>query len=120
MLAPEATATSVLPLSLSPAMAAFMPAIDKAPAGSRIERVSSNTSLIAAQMASLLTRMISSTYSCASRKVSLPTFFTATPSAKMPTRGSVMRSPLHSERAIASASSGSTPTILISGRSRLI
>ena len=38
-------------------------AIANAPAGSKIERVSSNTSLIAAQVSSVSTRIISSTYS---------------------------------------------------------
>ncbi len=93
-----------------------MPATDNAPAGSRIERVSSNTSLIAAQIASVSTVIISSTYSRASRNVSLPTCLTATPSAKRPTCGSATRRPAASDRVIASESTGCTPITLISGR----
>src|SRR5262245_62533014 len=52
ILAPDATATSVVSCSFSRATYALAPAMLSAPAGSRIERVSSNTSLIAAQMAS--------------------------------------------------------------------
>ena len=54
----------------------------------------------------------------ASRKGSTPTCLTATPSAKRPTWGRVTRRPARSERSIAFASSGSTPTTLISGRRR--
>ena len=89
-----------------------------APAGSRIERVSSKTSFIAAQMASVSTRTISSTYCRTRRNVSLPTCFTATPSANRPTCASLTRRPAASERAIASESSGCTPITLISGRTR--
>ena len=53
-----------------------------------------------------------------SRNVSLPTCFTATPSANRPTCASVTRRPAASERAIASESTGCTPMILISGRRR--
>ena len=55
------------------------------PAGSRTARVSSNTSLIAAQISSVSTSTISSTSSRHRRKVSSPTCFTATPSANRPT-----------------------------------
>ena len=48
----------------------------------------------------------------------MPTCFTATPSANRPTCASFTRRPAASERAIASESSGSTPMILISGRTR--
>ena len=114
MLAPQATATSVWPRCLARSTQALAPAIASAPAGSRIERVSSNTSLMAAQMASLSTRIISSTSSRHRRKVSAPTCLTATPSANSPTCASLTRRPAASERVIASASTGSTPMILIS------
>jgi hypothetical protein len=87
MLAPEAMATRFLFFAFSRAAQALAPATPRAPAGSRMERVSSNTSLMAAQMASLSTRITSSTYCWHRRKVSSPTCFTATPSAKMPTWG---------------------------------
>ena len=48
-------------------------------------RVSSKTSLMAAQISSFVTRTISSTVCCAIAKVWRPTSRTATPSAKMPT-----------------------------------
>ena len=80
--------------------------------------MSSNASLIAAQIASVSTRIISSTYLRARRNVSFPTLFTATPSAKSPTCGRVTRRPAWSERDIASESNGCTPTTRTSGRSR--
>ena len=49
----------------------FSPARDSAPAGSRMDRVSSKTSFIAAQISSVLTWMISSTTSEHTRKVFL-------------------------------------------------
>ena len=64
------------------------------------------------------TRIISSTYLRARWKVSLPTRFTATPSAKSPTCGSVTRLPAFSERDIASESTGCTPITRTAGRSR--
>ena len=70
-----------------------MPATASAPAGSAMVRLSSKMSWIAAQISSVLTRITSSTYFCARRKVSSPTRRTATPSAKMPTRSSVTRVP---------------------------
>ena len=98
---------------------ALAPAMARAPAGSRMERVSSNTSLIAAQVSSVSTRMISSTSCWHRRKVSLPTCFTATPSANRPTCARRTRRPALSERAMASESTGCTPMIRISGRRRL-
>src|SRR5438477_462298 len=92
--------------------------MDSAPAGSRIERVSSKASLIAAQIASVSTSTISSTSSRQMRNGSLPTCLTATPSAKSPTLSSFTRRPASSERAIAAESTGSTPMIRISGRKR--
>ena len=55
----------------------------------------------------------------ARRNGSTPTCLTATPSANSPTCGSVTRRPARSERSIALASAGSTPTMRISGRRRL-
>ena len=69
-------------------------------------------------MASVSTRTISSRYSRQSRKVSSPTCFTATPSAKSPTSFRATRSPFSRDRAMAQESSGSTPMIRISGRRR--
>jgi hypothetical protein len=110
MLAPEATATRVLSRRLWRLAYSLAPATASAPAGSRMERVSSNTSLMAAQMASLSTTIISSTYSWHRRKVSSPTSFTAAPSAKRPTcSSSSMRLPAASDWVIASASMASTP-----------
>ena len=85
ILAPEAIATIVLPRSSSRLQYSLAPAIESAPDGSNITRVSSNTSLIAAQMASVSTKIISSTSSRQRRKVSLPTCLIATPSANTPT-----------------------------------
>ena len=59
----------------------FIPAIDRAPAGSKIDLVSSKTSLIAAHISSVFTVIILSIYSFPISKVFSPTFFTATPSA---------------------------------------
>ncbi len=60
MLALQATATRVR--AAAPLLhVGLRPATARAPAGSRIERVSSNTSLIAAQMASVFTVTIRST-----------------------------------------------------------
>ena len=83
-----------------------------------VERVSSNTSLMAAQVSSVLTRIISSTYCWHRRKVSSPTSRTATPSANNPTWESLIRSPFCNDRYMASASTGSTPMILVSGHRR--
>ena len=118
MLAPQAIATKVRSVTRWRSHHALTPAIASAPAGSRIERVSSNTSLSAAQMASVSTRIMSSTSSRAMRKVSSPTCLTATPSAKRPTCGSLTRRPAASERVMASESTGCTPMTLISGRTR--
>ena len=115
MLAPQAIATNVRSRTRWRSHHALMPAIASAPAGSRIERVSSKTSLIAAQVASVSTVIISSTYCCARRNVSRPTCLTATPSANRPTCGSVTRRPAASERVIASESTGCTPITLIAG-----
>ncbi len=119
MFAPQAIATNVWSFTRCRSHHALIPATDSAPAGSRIERESSNTSLIAAQAASVSTSTMSSRSSRQMRKVSLPTCLTATPSANSPTCASLTRRPAASERAIASESTGCTPMILISGRTRL-
>ena len=91
----------------------------RAPAGSRMLRVSWKTSLIAAHTASASTRTISSTSSRQTRNVSSPTRRTAVPSENRPTSASVTRRPASSERAMASESSVWTPMTRISGRSAL-
>ena len=78
--------------------------------------VSVKTSLIAAQIASVSTVMISSTTSWHILNVSLPTSFTAVPSEKRPTSFNSTRFPAFNERFIASESTVCTPIILISGR----
>ena len=113
-LAPERIATSRPPRP-SRAAQRLSPATASAPAGSITLRVSSNTSLIAAQISSFVTRTTSSTHARAIRKVVSPTWRTATPSAKIPTRSRLTRSPASSERCIASASKGSTPTTFTAG-----
>ena len=82
-------------------------------------RVSSKTSLIAAQIASLSTNTISSTVCVAIANVCSPTSRTATPSANSPTRSSTTRWPASRERFIASASTGSTPMMRTEGMTAL-
>ncbi|CAI8350678.1 MAG: Uncharacterised protein [Cryomorphaceae bacterium] len=60
--APDAVATKVFDSTLFFLIYDFMPATANAPAGSRMVLVSSNTSFIAAQISSLVTTIISSTY----------------------------------------------------------
>ena len=91
-----------------------------APAGSSTLRVSWNTSLMAAQIASVFTTTKSSTYWRVSLKVSAPTIFTAVPSENRPTSFSCTRRPARTLRSMASESSVCTPMILISGRSCLM
>ena len=67
-------------------------------------RVSVNTSLIAAQISSVSTVIISSTTRLQIRKVSLPTNLTAVPSENNPTSFNSMRLPASSERFMASES----------------
>ncbi len=119
MFAPQATATSVRSLLPWRSTQDFRPAIASAPAGSRIARVSSKTSLIAAQIWSVSTSTISSTNCRHSRKVSSPTFLTAVPSENRPTSCSSMRRPALIERAIASESVVCTPITRTSGRTCL-
>ena len=118
-LAPLATATSVRSRAPSRATHRLSPATARAPAGSITVRVSSKMSLIAAHVSSLLTRTTSSTVSFAMSNVRAPTCRTATPSAKMPTWSSSTRRPSSSDRCMASASNGSTPTTRTPGCSDL-
>mmetsp|Transcript_23996 Transcript_23996/g.78064 ORF Transcript_23996/g.78064 Transcript_23996/m.78064 type:complete len:210 (+) Transcript_23996:2981-3610(+) len=118
MFAPLVMATTRDPF-LAPSVSHFFaPATARAPEGSVIERVSSKMSLIATQISSVSTSTISSTSSRASLKVKLPTVLTATPSAKVSTLSSTTCFFSLRDRYIASAPVGSTPIILMSGRSR--
>ncbi len=83
-------------------------------------RVSTNTSLIAAQTASVSTVMKSSTSALAIRNVSSPTSLTAVPSENSPTSDSAKRFFAATERIIASESFICTPITLISGRTALM
>ncbi len=115
MLAPLLIATSRLSRQPSRATYFFSPATASAPAGSTIERVSSNTSWMAAQISSVSSSMISSTWSRHSENVSSPTRLTATPSAKIPTLSRVTRRPAFSDSYMLAASSGSTPMMRMLG-----
>jgi hypothetical protein len=90
-----------------------------APAGSRMERVSSNTSLMAAQMASLSTRIMSSTYLAGTggRSRRPP----ASPRRRRRTArpAASMRSPARATGHRVGVD-GSTPMIRTSGRRRLM
>ena len=88
MFAPQVIATSVLPRTCVRSTYCLAPGTPSAPGGSRMLRVSWNTSLIAAQTSSVSTSTMSSTSSRARRKVSSPTCFTAVPSANSPTSAS--------------------------------
>ncbi|CAJ9935907.1 Uncharacterised protein [Burkholderia pseudomallei] len=116
MFAPEVTATSVSPSMLACSAYRFAPATASEPAGSSTLRVSWNTSLIAAQSASVSTVTTSSRYAAQRRNVSSPTSLTAVPSEKSPTSVSSMRRPAASDCFIAHESSVCTPITLISGR----
>ena len=94
-----------------------IPAIDNAPAGSAITRVSSKMSFIAAQISSVFTVITSSTYSCNKRKGSVPIVFTATPSAKIPTEGKGTGFPAFKAACKQADSSDSTAMIFKSGLS---
>lgn len=111
MLPPEMTATKRLPAPwrLFRIMWAFKPASASAPDGSGTDRVSSKTSLMAAQISSLLTRTMSSKKCLHTRNGSSPTSLTAVPSANGPTSSSKILLPAWSERAMASPSTVSTP-----------
>ena len=120
MLAPQVIATKVWPFSLCSAAYCLIAATPSAPAGSRMLRVSSNTSLIAAQTASVSTTTKSSTSARVRRKVSLPTCLTAVPSENRPTSSSVTRRPACTERTMASESVVCTPMTRMSGRTALM
>ena len=83
-------------------------------------RVSTNTSLMAAHTASVLTVMKPSTSLREIRKVSSPTNFTAVPSENKPTSLRVTRWPLATDCIMALESSICTPMTLISGRTALM
>ena len=122
MFAPDAMATK-LRFSFGDGFLAtyfFRPARANAPAGSTIDLVSSNTSLIAAQVSSVVTSMISSTTSEHSRNVSSPTVLTAAPSAKSPTSLKITLSFFLRDCTIALASYVSTPMIFTCGAMRLM
>mmetsp|Transcript_126686 Transcript_126686/g.370161 ORF Transcript_126686/g.370161 Transcript_126686/m.370161 type:complete len:220 (-) Transcript_126686:573-1232(-) len=115
MLAPLVTATKVLPVTPWVWQYFVKPATASAPAGSRTTRVSMNESLMAAQISSVDTFIISSTTVEQIRKVSSPTRRTAAPSAKRPTAGSSTTSPASRLRVMAAESLASTPKTLIEG-----
>ena len=83
MFAPEAMATRFCPLTRLPCSHFFRPAMPRAPEGSSSVRVSSQTSLIAAQISSVDTVTMASTNCRHNLKFSRPTCLTATPSAKI-------------------------------------
>ncbi|KAH3677800.1 hypothetical protein OGATHE_000454 [Ogataea polymorpha] len=122
MFAPDKIGTYVLvewSISGCSSMYLLRPATVMAPDGSINDLVSSNTSLIAAQISSVVTRTTSSTpNSCNTANVSSPTIRTAVPSANPPTESSVTLSPFSKERFNASASNVSTPIIFTCGASR--
>ncbi|CAJ4206185.1 Uncharacterised protein [Burkholderia pseudomallei] len=108
MFAPEVTATSVSPSMPACSAYRFAPATASEPAGSSTLRVSWNTSLIAAQSASVSTVTTSSRYAAQRRNVSSPTSLTTSVSST--------RRPAASDCFIAHESSVCTPITLISGR----
>ena len=119
MFAPLSTATSGLSRAPPCSTCALSPAIASAPAGSTMPRVSSNTSLIAAQIWSFVTRMTPSAAACTSGNVCRPTWRTATPSAKSPGWLNGTGRPAASACHIASESVGSTPNTRTNGMSAL-
>mmetsp|Transcript_25354 Transcript_25354/g.84981 ORF Transcript_25354/g.84981 Transcript_25354/m.84981 type:complete len:233 (+) Transcript_25354:640-1338(+) len=120
-LAPEVMATRPRSCPMACAAAHFLrPAMARAPAGSRMARVSSKPSLTAAQISSTLTVIMSSTSSSHTRKVSSPTRSTAAPSAKRSTSSSTTRCPARSDRPIASAPTASTPITRVLGETALV
>ena len=121
MLAPQVMATKRLALAACACSTyCLMAATPSAPAGSRMLRVSWNTSLMAAQTASVSTTTKSSTSSRARRKVSSPTSLTAVPSENRPDVGQRARACRRcTERSIASESAVCTPITWISGPHRL-
>mmetsp|Transcript_6086 Transcript_6086/g.15510 ORF Transcript_6086/g.15510 Transcript_6086/m.15510 type:complete len:299 (+) Transcript_6086:433-1329(+) len=115
MLAPDAIATT-FPLKPFASQYALAPATATAPAGSKMDRFSSNTSLIAAHIWSVLTVMTPSTSCWHRSKHTAPGCRTATPSANPSTLVRRHSSPWYSDCTMALAPSGSTPITLMSGR----
>mmetsp|Transcript_15496 Transcript_15496/g.65398 ORF Transcript_15496/g.65398 Transcript_15496/m.65398 type:complete len:210 (-) Transcript_15496:665-1294(-) len=115
MLAPLVTATTS-PTTPCFSQNALAPATATAPAGSRMDRFSVNTSLIAAHIWSVFTVITPSTSCWHRSKHTSPTCRTATPSAKPSTLARRQISPWNSDCAMALAPSGSTPITLTSGR----
>ena len=115
MLAPLVMATTVCPRRSWCFRYALAPAAATAPAGSRMERVSLKTSLMAAQISSVLTSTTPSQNSRHTRNVSAPTVLTATPSAKLFRSSSVTRRPAARAVARQFESAGSTPSTLTHG-----
>ena len=74
---------------------------------------------MAAQTASVSTRITSSRYSRHRRKVSSPTSLTAVPSENRPTSARFTRSPARSDCAMAQESSVCTPTTRTAGLTAL-
>ena len=120
MLAPQATATRVFFWICFFSTYFFIPAMARAPAGSRMLRVSVKTSLIAAQISSVSTVIISSTTFLQIRKVSLPTNLTAVPSENRPTSFISILLPALSDRFIASESEACTPITFVFGLTALM
>mmetsp|Transcript_127654 Transcript_127654/g.367356 ORF Transcript_127654/g.367356 Transcript_127654/m.367356 type:complete len:202 (-) Transcript_127654:452-1057(-) len=115
MFAPLVTQTKVCPVMPFSRAYFCMPATAKAPAGSRMTRVSMKLSLIAPQISSVVTKMTSSSAILHNRKVSSPTLRTAAPSANRPTEGSSTTCPASREAFIDGASTASTPKTLTPG-----
>ena len=120
ILAPQKIATNVLFLTLCDFINFLIPAIDNAPAGSAIVRVSSYNSFIPAQISSVDTRIDESTKSLVILNVFSPICLTATPSAKMPTLLSFTLFFDRKARLKQSESCGSTAIILVLGLSFLM
>eukprot|EP00601_Ochromonadales_sp_CCMP2298_P004555 CAMPEP_0173178754 /NCGR_PEP_ID=MMETSP1141-20130122/5715_1 /TAXON_ID=483371 /ORGANISM="non described non described, Strain CCMP2298" /LENGTH=97 /DNA_ID=CAMNT_0014101287 /DNA_START=459 /DNA_END=752 /DNA_ORIENTATION=- len=97
-----------------------MPAMPSAPAGSSTHLVSSKHILMAAQISSVFTVIMPSTSAWLTRKVSCPTVRTAAPSAKRPTKGSVVTRPASRDSVMPAASSASTPNTFTSGLTALM
>mmetsp|Transcript_54899 Transcript_54899/g.107402 ORF Transcript_54899/g.107402 Transcript_54899/m.107402 type:complete len:220 (+) Transcript_54899:736-1395(+) len=120
MFAPEAVATSRFPFQPFFWTNFFIPAIAKAPAGSKTTRMSVKASLIAAQISSVLTVTISSTTCWQSLKVLLPATRTAAPSAKVPTESNSTIRPALRLSVKVGASAASTPTTFTWGATALM
>ena len=116
MLAPQATATSVLPVAPSRSTHALR-AGDGERAGRLEDRarvlehvLDRGADLVGVDQHHLVDQLLAQ-----AEGLARPTCFTATPSANRPTCSSATRRPAASERAMASASTGSTPMIFTAG-----